>query len=120
MNGISPLNPPQNIGGYAFSAVGGRFAIDLGQGQSIRVDPTFASMITISVTGNFDHFGDSRGIIGSYEVNKSILRDGSLVDASPEEIAAEWLVNADSGDELLFLEAPPTKVAWSHRPSPPL
>eukprot|EP00980_Cylindrotheca_fusiformis_P004438 scaffold948_cov106-Cylindrotheca_fusiformis.AAC.10 len=64
-------------------------------------------MLTITVTGNALNFRDSRGIPGSYDVDKAILRNGSLVDASPEVIAAEWLVDADKGDELLFLQPPP-------------
>eukprot|EP00980_Cylindrotheca_fusiformis_P004435 scaffold948_cov106-Cylindrotheca_fusiformis.AAC.7 len=120
INGEFPLNPPQRVGGYAFSSYGGRFSIDLGQGQSIQIDPTFASMITITVTGRPSDFGDSRGLAGSYYSDKATRRDGIgmiptfigimakwLVDASPEEIAAEWLVDADKGDELLFLQPPP-------------
>eukprot|EP00980_Cylindrotheca_fusiformis_P012636 scaffold3086_cov75-Cylindrotheca_fusiformis.AAC.2 len=107
VNGVSPLNPPQDVGGHAFSAVGGRFAIDLGQGQSIRVDTTFGDFITVAVTGRFDVFGDSRGLTGSFDTDKAILRDDSLVDATPEEIAAEWFVDTGRGDELLFLHVPP-------------
>eukprot|EP00980_Cylindrotheca_fusiformis_P004443 scaffold948_cov106-Cylindrotheca_fusiformis.AAC.15 len=107
VNGNTPLNPPQSVGGYPFSAIGGRFSIDLGQGQSIRVDSTFGGFITVAVTGNADDFGDSRGLTGSFDVDKAILRDGSLVDANPGEIVTEWLVDTDKGDELLFLQAPP-------------
>ncbi|CAJ1935096.1 unnamed protein product [Cylindrotheca closterium] len=107
VNKEKPIDLPGEVGGYPLVETSGKIAIDLSNGQFLRLS-TFSSTITVDIRGNADDFSDSRGIIGSFQEDMAVRRDGSLFDGNNvEEIASEWLVDSSVGDELLFVEGPP-------------
>ena len=95
VNAVGSAEMPNTIAGFPVShTVPSKhvhvFEIDFGQGESILVK-TFKDMVSIKINkGDSMRYGDSKGLLGSYETGAMLSKNGTVVFADPNEFAEEW------------------------------
>jgi hypothetical protein len=97
LNGVAGADLPAEFSGLAFSHTQPtdkqhEFDVHIGGRERIKIK-TYKDFVSVLVEkGRREHFGDSVGLMGDFEMGKMIARDGTTVLNDPNAFGQEWQV----------------------------
>lgn len=77
------------------------YRVDLNWGDKILFR-SYKHFLTVDVSGTYEDFGNSVGLLGNYATGEMLARDGETIISDPDVFGKEWQVQGD--EPMLFLE----------------
>ena len=105
LNGASGAPMPSAIAGFPIThtlSKKGRLAIDVHLGNSGHIHfREYKEFVSVSIAnGDKTNFGDSLGLMGSFETGHMVARDGKTIVEDPNAFGLEWQVR--ESEPMLF------------------